>query len=358
MKNPMKVLILNDHVVGHLRQCEAVYHYLLEYDRRRQAPRGVELESLELNTKFQSGFLRRAVFGFMHPRRDACEGCDHCVMMATSPGDYRRLLAADADVVVTPFGKRTTLIARWLARRRGAKSVVLMKPQDFSDRYDLVVVPRHDAVEPRPNMVVTEGAPNAVRLRALGPAATKLRDEAGRSDVYRIGLLLGGDYKRFRMRREKIQTLVGQLVEAAGLLSAELFITTSRRTPHPVEEILKSSFSNSPACKLLVIANEANRPEVVPAVLSVCRLALVSPESVSMISEAATSDAHVLVYEDDGFLDDKHKLFLSNLRDKGFVHTAPPERLCQKILEISRLGIKDRFLDDGKVVLEGLSRIL
>ena len=354
-----KVVLIEDHVVGHIRQCEAIYYHIVEYYKRRKAiDDGAELLSLQLNTKIQHGWLKKTMHYFMHPRYAECEGCDRCVRMITSPEDYRRLLAVSPDIVVSPFGKRTTLITRWLARRCRAKSIVLMNPRQFQERYDLVVIPRHDVVEAKPNMVVTEGAPNAVRLRALSPAALSLRNEFGQSKTCRIGLLLGGDYKTFRMQEEKIDVLIRQVREVAGILNAELFITTSRRTPRSIERAVKFCFTGESSCRLLVIASENNRPEVVPALLGLCRLVLVSPESISMISEAATSDAHVLVYEDDDFLDDKHRRFLANLKTKGFIHTESINRIAQKILEVSRLPAKEKSLNDGEAVLEGLSRIL
>ena len=354
-----RVVLISDHVVGHIRQCEAIYYHIVEYCRQHGTlTDNILLVAIKINTKVRIGFLKKIIGRLLHPGYRACDGCDRCVKLITSPEDYRRLLATVADIIVSPFGKRTTLVTRWLAKRCHAKSVVLMNPREFQDRYDLVVIPRHDVIEQKENMVVTEGAPNAVRLRALTPEASRLKNELGQARAYRIGLLIGGNYKEFRMQKEKIESLVRQVKEAAAALGAELLITTSRRTPRLIEQAVKSCFLGQPNCKLLIIANENNRPETVPAILSLCKLVVVSPESISMVSEAATSDAHVLVYEDSDFLDDKHRRFLANLKTKGFIHTESIDRIAQKILEVSRLPAKEKSLNDGEAVLEGLSRIL
>ncbi len=353
----MTCVIISDQLVGHLRQCEAVYQCLEEHYRRSGRPADLRLETVVIHKVPKPGAVSGFLFSLLHPRHAKCLACERCMRRSVSAADRALLSAMNPDIVIAPFGKRTTLVARWFAKRCGAKTIAVMNARDFPESYDLVVMHRHDVTELRPNMVVTEGAPNAVRRRAGSPAAQALKQEIG-SLRNGIAWLIGGDYKRFRLDAMTVEHIAGELKKAAAMMDGELLITTSRRTPKPVEARLKNLFSGDPKCKLLILANEDDRPEAVPAILSVCRFAVVSPESVSMISEAATSDARVLVWRDDVFLDEDHRKFLNNLNDKGFVEIVPAERTAERLVELSRLPMKEKHLDDEAAVLEGLARIL
>jgi mitochondrial fission protein ELM1 len=73
----------------------------------------------------------------------------------------------------------------------------------------------------------------------------------------------------------------------------DFLVTSSRRTSARAEGILKQTFEG---CPLLVIANEANRPNVVEAILGLSDVVLVSLESVSMISQAISAGKTVIVF--------------------------------------------------------------
>ena len=62
-------------------------------------------------------------------------------------------------------------------------------------------------------------------------------------------------------------------------------ITTSRRTPKKIENLLQREFKRHPACRLLIIASSNNVPEAMGGILGVSDLVIVSGDSISMVAE-------------------------------------------------------------------------
>lgn len=280
------------------------------------------------------------------------------VRFAMKRKDYKSLVQTKADIVISPFGRRTIALNLLFSRKWNAKSVVVMNPRSSIKRFDLAIVPRHDQVESYHNVVKTEGAPNLITKDYLSSCAEELTALIGPLKDFKIGLLLGGNYKHFRMERKIIADIAGLIKTASERLNADILITTSRRTPQDVEELLEEQFLSYPNCKLLVIANKKNIDGAVAGILGLCDVVIVSPESVSMVSETASSGKHVLVYRHEEFLSPKHKLFITNLAGKGYIKLVDIGRITQNIEDFSKTKQKTKILDDHKVIREGLARLI
>jgi mitochondrial fission protein ELM1 len=354
-----KILILSDGVTGHTHQAEAISHHVREiYRSRGIGPAEVVSDTFELDVKFKRRTFEKFLFFLGHPLAKFCRGCRRCFEYSLSRRDYLALKDSDPDVVISPFGRRVAQANLWLARTRGARSIVVMTPKFGVEKFDLAVVPRHDGLPPRENLVVTEGAPNLSDASWIESQAELLRNEIGALKDFKIGLLIGGDYKHFHMKEAVITRLLGEVRQAAECLDADLLATTSRRTPASVENILESGLSEDPRCRCLVIANKNNRAGVVPAMLGLCDVVVVSPESVSMISEAASSGTHVLVYRDHAFTAAKHGLFLENLAQKGYIRLIDVENLSEEIEDYYRRRERTKKLDDAVNIRAALERVI
>ena len=175
---------------------------------------------------------------------------------------------------------------------------------------------------------------------------------------FKIGLLLGGDYKYLHMQEGMISTLIEQIQNSAKYIGADILATTSRRTPKETEKLLKYRLANNPRCKLLVIANEENKEGVVGGILGLCDIVIVSPESVSMVSEAASSSAYVLVFDGENIQDKRHRLFLKNLSGKGYIQLTNTKDVAECINAFFSKRPDVKVLDDNAVIRKGLERIV
>jgi mitochondrial fission protein ELM1 len=236
-----------------------------------------------------------------------------------------------------------------------------MRPSILSiKRFDLAIIPKHDHPALRKNVVVTQGALNLIDEGYLRAQAEELmrkmgifKDELGPC----IGLLIGGDTRGFRLDSSAMLEVVRKVKSAAEKIGASILATTSRRTSAKVEGLLKAELANYPRCKLLVIANERNIPMAVGGILGLSEFAVVSPETISMISEAMNSKKYVLVFKAEG-LKDKHKMFVKNCAGNNYVYLTERQDLDKRIEDIWLNKPKINPPSDNLLIKEAIGRIL
>jgi len=351
------ILLLNDGRTGNYRQAQAVAKILVRCLKKRDMGSRVETQEIKYGNRFARSVL--ILMGKVLGRR--LKSCWWCLRLFLSRDTYRSLSAKKADVIISG-GTALAPVNVILSARNLAKSIVVMKPPTVGlEMFDLAILPRHDQPPSRENVVVTEGALNLVDQEYLEKQTGELlaTSMAGRAPQgLFMGLLIGGDAKNFHLALETIATVIREIKSVAHDLGASLLVSTSRRTPQDIEELVKKEFSGYPACKLLIIANEKNIPQAVGGILGLSRIIVISPESVMMISEAVNSKKDVVVFECPG-LDEKHSRFLDNFKGKEYIHSAQPSGLGQAIRDISSNKARPRApLRDESLVEEALIKIL
>jgi len=358
-----EILILSDGKAGHLRQSEG----LAKIIDRQLANRGIETNLSVQQIKFG----RQAVVWL--PLAKAI-GCLRCLRWALTKESWQAVVNFKPDIIISAGGAISAL-NYLLAKENQAKSIVLMRPANLSlKKFDLVILPRHDWPEGRglasasqshwpvkkKNVVVTEGALNLIDADYLNQRSKRLEQ----SNLLRgpllnscIGVLIGGNSKNFSISPLDIVELSGQIKKTAEELNADLLISTSRRTSSAVERALKDEFGDYPRCRLLVIANERNNPDVVGGILGLSSIIICSPESISMISEAVAAEKYVIVYNANG-LSRKHRYFLKNYREKGYIYLEEIQNLAGAIRELWVNKPKINAPEDNLRVIAGLNKIL
>ncbi len=235
-----------------------------------------------------------------------------------------------ADCIVSA-GSKLAPLSLWLAREYQAKTVNIMKPPfPFSLlRYDLLIFPNHDSLlGVRSPYVQTMVAPNLVADELLAEAKQEIGKQVNLNGRVKVSVFIGGSSKLYRFDSSRFKIFLGALSEEAERSNFDLMITTSRRTEAEFEKMVKESFGNHPRCKLLVIANEKNIPNVIYGMLALSDIVLVTEESVSMISEALSAGKEVIVAEvGNGALSEKHKRFKNILLSEHIIRAAAPARV-------------------------------
>ena len=307
--NEKNILILSDGITGHLRQAEAVARIASGYLKTRGIEPKVDIQEVKFKNRFSRAALALSscLSGKYH-----CQGCLWCLRAFLKDDVCKSLVGAKPQVVIS-CGSSLAPINYILSRENLAKSAVIMRSGFLSvSRFDLAIIPKHDRPPKRRNVIATEGALNLIDEPYLKEESRKLTEAGGlnlNAKNFHIGLLIGGDTKKFSLSQDTVLGVIKEIKSASRKFNADILVSSSRRTSEEIENIIKEEFKDYPACKLLVIANEKNIPGVVGGILGLSQIIISSPESISMISEAINSKRYVLVFSSPG-LSRRHQIFL------------------------------------------------
>lgn len=326
------ILILSDGKAGHLRQSEGAAKLLIRKLNERNIKYNLKIQEIKFNSRVSKFILG---LGFL-----AGSGCLRRVLTKES---WQGLMSFNPDIIISAGGS-ISRINYLLAKENQAKSVILMRPGGLNlHKFNLAIIPEHDRPIKRKNVVVTEGALNLIDSDYLNQKSKRLEESGllkGRLLEPCIGVLIGGNSKKFSISSYDIIKLAAEIKKSAQDLNADVLISTSRRTSSAVEQVIKDEFSGYSGCKLMVIANESDNPDVVGGILGLSNIIICSPESISMISEAVCAEKYVFVFKGCG-LSKKHRRFLKNYEDKGYIYLKDTANLAA--------GIKGIWLNKPKI---------
>lgn len=157
-------------------------------------------------------------------------------------------------------------------RQHGGRTVVLMRPSVGLGRFDLCIIPAHDGVAASANILITEGALNAVRPDPSRPRGGNL-------------ILVGGPSRHHDWLDREIETQVKRIVAASA--GERWTVCDSRRTPPSMAKCLAHiagvKYAHWRQCEPGWLAEQ----------LAVAGCVWVSEDSVSMVYEALTAGAAV-----------------------------------------------------------------
>jgi KDO2-lipid IV(A) lauroyltransferase len=352
-----KVLLLSDGKAGHLRQAQGLAKIIAGFYRSQ----GLETQLEPVEVRFKNRFFRCAFSAAnLFAAGSACQGCLACLKMSLQSASYECLIRQKADIVIS-CGSSLAGVNYLLSRENQARSLVIMRTGIMDTRrFDLVIQSRHDHPPQAKNVLTIEGALNLIDPEYLKEQSEQLLEAVpfkGLKEQLCLGLLLGGNTKEFRMSLESMRLLIAQLKDASQQLDAQLLISTSRRTPKDIAELLKREFNAYHRCKLLVIANENNFPFSVGGILGLSQLVVISPESISMVSEAAASNRYVVVFGAKG-LKARHKEFLDDFSRRKYIYLCPEEDLSRSLKRLWSEQPKIHSPNDNQLALDALKKVL
>lgn len=357
--------ILDDGRTGHLRQSQAVASHLTELLGERGITATVKTFRIGYACR-GSGLWLSA--GAVVANQFVFRGRMLLLRWALSPESCDRILSTKIDFVIS-CGSAMAPVNFLLTREQAAKNITILKPGIFSlKRFDLAILPAHDQMNRRvpDNVIFTRGAPNLINAEYLDENAGLLVRRFSHlkiTDRFRIGVLLGGDTKAFVLSEAKMKIVINQIREVAQGINGEILLTTSRRTSSRVEGLLIRELKKDPRCRLLILANRNNVPEAVGGIVGLSDVVVVSGDSISMISEAASSGKPTLVFSVQSRIhlpidEQKHNRFIDLLNQEGYVLATDARRLRQGIYDIFKNKIQLKKLDDRRAIKSGLAEVV
>lgn len=206
-------------------------------------------------------------------------------------------------------GSGTFYAAKALAEHLGVKCGVVLYPRGYDiASFDCILAPAFDRPEKRPNVV--EIPANLVSADAAfyekGVAAYRERT----SVTPDIAVIIGGPNKCSTMTKEWMKGELDKIFALPGKKA----VTTSRRTPADVEELVGSY----PWDYALLYSKDKFNP--IPAFVSLAQKLYVTAESTGMLSEACTfGTAEVIALDNLNPGPHKFRRFVEDLREAGYV---------------------------------------
>jgi tetraacyldisaccharide 4'-kinase len=382
---PFSILILSDGKAGHLNQAKAVAGIV----KKRKIEQGADKDKIAVKVKevkFRNRFTSTLLGICSIFSHRFCRDCLSCMRLCLKKSSFEELIDSAADLIIS-CGSSVSSLNLLLSYKNKAHNIILMKPGFLNlDKFDLVIVPEHDRIRVKDNILLTGIAPNLIDRQYLKQQAEILNREYGISSLAKassfakasedrsqdrrtteygnkgptIGVLIGGDTPKYRLTMEIMQKVISQLKEVVQRLDGRVLITTSRRTPKAVEKALQENFANLPNCRLLVIANQKNIPEAVGGILGLSDIVLVSGESISMVSEAVSAQKYVLVFmpRKMAALQMKQEGFLRSLEKKKLLKVIQAQDLAGELQDIYQTRPERVKIKDNEHIYQALSRIV
>lgn len=269
---PLQILLLDEGSPGHRAQSEGIVDLL-----QRQGV-ALELEQIRLHNRLP-GLLRtpvRALLGLGWRWLDQWL-LPRCTGLATEPTRV-------PDLIISSGGK-SAFASLVLKRRFGCRNLFVGVPDPFPDTwFDLILSPVQRPF--RVPALVTGLIPNRMTPAAVARAgAGYWRDGLPPGPCW--ALLIGSDSKSHHYSAADWQGLVDGINALSQALGVRWLITTSRRTPAAVEQLLEQGVPAQHRVELVLYNREPKR--VMQPFLAAAERVLVSQDSLTMASEALCS---------------------------------------------------------------------
>ncbi|VAW19289.1 hypothetical protein MNBD_BACTEROID05-411 [hydrothermal vent metagenome] len=360
------VVILSDGKIGHERQSQSVVRMLA----KALAQRNIKLDSnvIKIVYKSKAASKTHSFLSSIIPAWISQGHLDYLKMFLT-PDSYLKVVQAKADFVVS-CGSSVAGLNYHFAKDHCAKAIAVLRPGISSlSVFDSVILPLHDKPNfkstPK-NVVFTKGSPNLITKEYLQEQSERLLNRYShlKSKMrFKIGVFIGGDSANVYLSIKQMRVFVNQIKDIARQMNADILLTTSRRTPKSIESLLFRELKKDKHCPLMIQANQEDVPEAVGGMMGLSDLLIVSGDSLSMISEAASSGKKTIVFKPMGreiLIKDsnKHESFAIKLHDKGYIFSTDVKHIGQTISNIIMSKIQTRKLDDNKVIFEALKHVI
>ncbi len=189
-------------------------------------------------------------------------------------GSFPPGAALPDPTLILAAGQATHPAALAARRSRGGKIILMMAPQLPVRWFDLCIVPEHDEVKPRDNIIFTKGVLNNI-------------EPSNSASPSRGLILVGGPSKNYEWSAPVLTEQVRAIVTHDA--KVQWTLTTSRRTPADyADDLMSLALPN-----LTIVPADQTPVGWVGERMKECGRVWVTEDSVSMVYESLTSGAAV-----------------------------------------------------------------
>ncbi|MFN2349323.1 MAG: mitochondrial fission ELM1 family protein [Thioalkalivibrio sp.] len=215
-------------------------------------------------------------------------------------------------------GRRSAAVSIAIRRLSGGRTLTvhIQDPQIPARYFDLVVPPRHDGLE-GDNVIATRGALHRVTPEKLAEAAQAQSQRFAHLPRPLVAVLVGGSNRTCRLTPQVSTSIGKQLAALASNHGASIALTPSRRTGADNVEALREALQGVPH---FIWDGQGENPYF--ALLGLADHIVVTGDSVSMLSEAASTGKPVFVADLEGY-SKRLLVFHHELRREGVTRPFP-----------------------------------
>ena len=289
----MRAILLSDGKPGHYNQSlgvieqmpECKYHWI----------------DVKFRSKQRDNLLRvfMRLFGRFRLPRQLIKACLH---MALQRDTLNEIYTVEPDFILST-GSSVAAPNLLIGQLFGVKTVTCRRPSPVGIyHFDLAILPRMywSPRRNRTNVCKILGVPNRVRPEKLEMQRKELQTDLNLSDQKRIGVLIGGEDRYDTITETTAARLIKVLQRFATKWDNQLLLTTSRRTPIPVENLISKHLLNTQCCPILILAHGENSlTDPVGTIFALSDVIVVTEDSFSMVCEAASSGKQVIILQVD-----------------------------------------------------------
>lgn len=215
-------------------------------------------------------------------------------------------------------GRRSAAVSIAIRRLSGGRTLTvhIQDPQVPVRFFDLVVPPRHDGLE-GDNVLATRGALHRVTPEKLHEAVAAQAGRFAHLPRPLVAVLVGGSNRTCRLTPEVSTSIGKQLAVLARNHGAGIVLTPSRRTGAENVEAFRETLKEVPH---FIWDGQGENPYM--ALLGLADQIVVTGDSVSMVSEAASTGKPVYVADLEGY-SKRLVVFHHQLRKEGVTRSFP-----------------------------------
>ena len=222
------------------------------------------------------------------------------------------LLNKKSPTYIITCGKRMAGISIFIKSelKDKVKTIHIQNPGVSIKYFDLLIIPEHDHVTGS-NVIQTKGALNFFYYSELKNKYECLKQNNEKT----ILLMVGGKNKRYTPQSIDYFNLSMKIIKTIKNTNGKLLLSVSRRTPQKAVRILDELFSKH-LNNYEILSISENNPY--PDILKSIDYAIVTSDSVNMISEIATTRIPLFIYK---FPKESGKIlnFLDDLESLGII---------------------------------------
>lgn len=253
----------------------------------------------------------------------------------------RKLRQQTIPKIIISAGRRSASLAVYLKKhtKHPVKIIQIMRPCLDSKEFEYIILPQHDKIkQPSPNLIRIIGALS--NMYNMLPKATENFYTAYPDMKDFIVVMIGGKSKDFDFNLENAQELANYISTLSIAHSIPLFISFSRRTPKNIKALFKRKFTFP---NMVYDINDST-PNPYPGIIGAAKYIILTADSISMCSEAASTGKPIYIYCPKNFALKKHKFFVQQLIDLGIArllnsNVAYLENYrYEPLIEVERIG--------------------
>ena len=235
-----RIVIVDDGRTGHLRQSQALARNLSEILKKKGKSVEENIVSLQWRGPWAVSLFSYYVFLAQYlsflKRED-------CLKYFLTESSFNDVMKYKADYVIS-CGSQGAGVNFILSQNHLAKSISILTPGLVSqERFNVVVLPQHDKPKTmrRARLITPKVSPNLINtayLKEQSEGLIKHYSHLKGNVRTKFGVLIGGNTQGVKFDEAQIRELIDQIKEAALHYNADILLTTSRRTPEAIEQII------------------------------------------------------------------------------------------------------------------------